>query len=200
MGFCFSDGEMTKVRKKTNTTYLLLEHTFKQLHAPLYFYAVKFIPDSEIAKDLVQDAFLSLLHNSGKTDIGNVKAYLYRSVRNNCLNHIKHHSIAEQYAEQEKERIGREIAFYDTHQTLVEQEMLQKINAAIDSLPEPYKTPFKLSRIEELKTKEIAQQLNLPVRTVETRLYRALKILREKIDSQGIVLFLGFFSKKRTNF
>lgn len=175
---------------------LLLEHAFKTLHAPLYFYALKFIPNSEIAKDLVQDAFLSILNVDEHKDIENLKAYLYRAVRNNCLNHMKHSQIASRYVEGETERISRELEYYDTHETLIEKELHTKIIEAIEKLPAQYKVPFKLSRFEGLKTQTIAKQLALPIRTVETQIYRALKMLRKDIGNQGFILFSILYLKK----
>jgi RNA polymerase sigma-70 factor (ECF subfamily) len=162
------------------TSNLLLEHAFKQLHAPLYFYALKFIGNSEVARDLVQDAFLSLL-NKKSTEVENLKAYLFRTVRNNCLNYIKHVEVKNEYEQKELERKNREIQFYDSHLTIVERELQERLDKAIENLPDNLKLPFKLSRFEGLKNSEIAEKLNLPIRTVETQIYRALKLLREKI-------------------
>ena len=166
-------------RSAKNTSKLLLEHAFKQLHAPLCFYAQKFVGNSEVAKDLVQDAFLNLLNNKNK-DIENIQAYLFRTVRNNCLNYIKHLEVKSEFEKKHQEKITREIQFYDSHLTLVEKELQQNLNRAIESLPEKYKVPFKMSRFDELKSQEIADRLEIPLRTVETRIYRALKLLREK--------------------
>lgn len=178
----------------TASRSILLEHAFKQLHAPLFFYASKFIDNQEVAKDLVQDAFLGVLNQSNASpEIGNLKAYLYRAVRNNCLNYLKNKEIRSEYVQKELERAKCEIEFYDTHQTLVEKELHQKLNKAINDLPEHYKVPFQLSRFEELRNKEIAEKLGLPLRTVETQIYRALTILREKLKGQIISLLSIFF-------
>ncbi len=189
---------MTKLKRPQGSN-LLLEHAFRQYHAPLYFYALKFIDDNDHAKDIVQDAFLSLLKSGDEIQIENLKAYLFRTVRNNCLNHIKHTLVTSEFAQTEKERISREINFYDTHQTLVEKELQEKLTEAISALPEKYKVPFQLSRFDELSNKEIAEKLDLPVRTVETQIYRALKILREDLINKGLILFQFLFQKKYKN-
>lgn len=186
---------MMQFKQQQNST-LLLEHAFRQYHAPLYFYVLKFIHDKDQAKDIVQDAFLSLLKSGNEAQIENLKAYLFRTVRNNCLNHIKHTLVTTEFAQSEKERISREIEFFDTHQTLVEKELQEKLTESINELPEKYKIPFQLSRIDELSNKEIAERLNLPVRTVETQIYRALKLVRENLAHKGLILFQLFFEKK----
>lgn len=182
-------------KKGYNTSYVMLERAFKQYHAPMYFYALKFVDAQDVAKDLVQDAFLKLLNLSEKTKIFNLKAYLYQTLRNNCINHLKSEELKNRYTEQETIRKSREIFFFETHETLVEKELHQKLSNAIEELPEKYKVPLKLSRFEDLKNKEIAERLEIPLRTVETRLYRALNILREKFSGQSLSLFLFFLKK-----
>src|SRR5690554_5884897 len=153
-----------------NKNYVLLKHTFRQLHASLYFYARKFIHEDEVAKDLVQDAFLSLLNHEQQTEkdeIENLRSYLFKTVKNNCLNYLTHKKVENEFQEKEIERSKKEIQFYDTHSALVEKELQQKLKEAIDDLPEHYRVPFVLSRFEELKNKEIAEKLGLPLRTVE---------------------------------
>lgn len=179
---------------KSTTSNILLENAFKQWHGALYFYALKFVDSNEAAKDLVQDAFLSILNTN--TEIESLKAYLFRSVRNNCLNYLKTNEVKKKYIHNELERIEREINYYDLNQTLIENELQDNLYLAIEELPDHYKIPFKLSRFENLKNKEIAAQLALPVRTVETQIFRALKLLRKKLKGQNIVLFL-FIEKKR---
>jgi RNA polymerase sigma-70 factor, ECF subfamily len=180
-----------------NQDHVLLEHVFRQLHSPLFFYAVKFVKDQDVAKDLVQDAFLGLLNRSEKEKIENLKSYLFRSVRNNCLNHLNHKKVENEFQQKEIEQSRKEITYYDSHSALIENELQQKLADAIDDLPEHYRIPFILSRFEDLKNKEIADKLQLPLRTVETQIYRALTILRKKFSDQSLALFVLFFSKKK---
>ncbi|MGV8090511.1 MAG: RNA polymerase sigma-70 factor [Mangrovibacterium sp.] len=169
---------------------LLLEHTYKKLHAPLYFYAFKFVKDEEVSRDLVQDSFLSVLNKPlNNTEIFNLPSYLFRTVRNNCLNYLHHKSIEHDFQEMELERSKREIEYFDMYKALVENEMVQKLNEAIETLPEHYRLPFVMSRFENVKNKEIAEKLGIPLRTVETKIYRALCLLREKMGD----CFISFY-------
>ena len=174
----------------------LLEHVFKQYHGQLCVYAFKFVQNMEVAKDMVQDAFLAILKSSETGKVDNLKAYLYRAVRNNCLNYIKHIQIKNSFEEEEKKRVLQEIEYYEENETLMERELHLKLFRMIDELPPKYKTVFKMSRFEGLKNKEIADKLNLSVRTVETQLYRALSMLRDKVKNQSIGLFFISFAKK----
>ncbi len=175
--------------------HLLLEHTYKRLHAPLYFYAYKFLKDEEAARDAVQDAFMGILYKPWNSpEIKDISSYLFRSVRNNCLNYLNHQHIENRYEILELERTKREAAYYEMNSTLVEKEMQEKVLNAVDSLPENYRIPFMLSRFENRKNKEIAEILKIPLRTVETRIYRALTILKEKLENQVFTFFSIFRS------
>lgn len=179
--------------QKTNSNKLvgdvLLEHVFKQLYKPLVFYAYKFVGDEDIAKDLVQDAFLNIIRIGNAEALENLKTFLYKCVRNNCINYINHKAIESAYHENETKRVTREIEYYNAHQAIVERELKDKLFTVIEGLPDIYKIPLKLSRFENLKNLEIAENLNLPIRTVETRIYRALSILRDKLDKNTFLLF-----------
>ncbi len=169
---------------------ILLEHIFKQLHAPLFFYALKFIDDKEVAKDLVQDAFLTLMNKKPFSgEIMNLNSYLYICVRNNCMNYLNHKAIENSFQKETIERAKREIEFYDTQKTFIEKEQFQQVMDAIEQLPEHYRIPFKMSRLENLKTKEIAEELGIPLRSVETQIYRAMNLLREKLNGKTTILF-----------
>ena len=172
-----------------DSSHVLLEHAFRQFHAPLFFYALKFVDQQDVAKDLVQDAFLKLLNAANHSEIVNLKAYLFKMIRNNCLNYLKNVEIKNRFTEQEIERKSREIEYFDLHESFVEKESHKKLMVAIDNLPEKYRIPLKLSRFEELNNKEISTHLEIPVRTVETRIYRALLLLREKFKGQVLLLF-----------
>jgi RNA polymerase sigma-70 factor (ECF subfamily) len=174
----------------------LLEHTYKKLHGPLYFYAFKFVKDEEVSRDLVQDSFLSILNKPlNNTEISNLPSYLFRAVRNNCLNYLHHKMVEHDFREKELERSKREIKYFDMHKTLVENEMIQKLNKAIETLPEHYRLPFVMSRFENLKNKEIAEKLEIPLRTVETKIYRALCLLREKLGDRFVSLYIVLMRK-----
>jgi RNA polymerase sigma-70 factor (ECF subfamily) len=100
-------------------------------------------------------------------------------VRNACLNVIKHEKIKQKYA-------GEELAlaepgYESVAHTVTSNELETRIRNAIEKLPEQCRLVFKLSRFEELKYTEIADQLNISVKTVENHMGKALKIMREQL-------------------
>jgi len=170
------------------------EMLFRTYYQPLCNYAYSFLQDREDAEEIVQSTFLLVWEKRETLAIRtSVKPYLYAMVRNACLNVIKHEKIRQKYA-------GEEVALADrSHDsvtnTVVSNELEYKIKEAMEELPEQCRMVFKLSRFEELKYSEIAEQLNISVKTVENHMGKALKIMREQLKDYLplIIVFLNGF-------
>ena len=174
------------------------DQIFLKYHHPLFLYTLKFIENEDEALDMVQDVFISVWEK-GQYHISDeqVKAYLFTAVKNSCLNYIKHQKVVRTFEHQTALQLKEiEAAYYQSGESsLIEKESLQKIDDAIDSLTDVYKEVIILSRFEGLKNKEIAERLNIPVRTVETRIFRAIAMLREKLPVR--LLFLLLFRRTK---
>jgi RNA polymerase sigma-70 factor (ECF subfamily) len=114
-------------------------------------------------------------------------------VRNACLNTIKHEKVKKLYADQEK--LAGEPIHEAVSEGLLTTELETRILNAIQVLPEQCRLVFQLSRFEELKYQEIADQLSISVKTVENHMGKALKIMREELKDYLplFILFLGNF-------
>jgi RNA polymerase sigma-70 factor (ECF subfamily) len=165
------------------------EMYFKNFYQPLCNYAFTFLQDKEESEEIVQTTFLSVWEKRKNLSIHtSIKAYLYAMVRNACLNAIKHAKIKQKY-------VGEEMALADqgyesVAQTVTSQELEVNIQLAIEKLPEQCRLVFKLSRFEELKYQEIADQLSISVKTVENHMGKALKIMREHLKDYLPTLFI----------
>ena len=152
-------------------------------------FAGKYIDDKDEAEEVVQEVFFNYWSKKETLDIiGALEAYLYRSVRNACLNHLKHMQVRTKFVEQASLQ-EEECSFSNSIEVL---ELQVKIEDSIDQLPSERKKIFKLSREEGLKYREIADQLGLSVKTVETQMGKALKFLRENLTEYLPVLLLIF--------
>jgi RNA polymerase sigma-70 factor (ECF subfamily) len=106
-------------------------------------------------------------------------------VSNSCLNALKHQEVKNEFArdfkirllEENNQRIQEEMV----NENLNNSEILDDLKLAIEELPVNCREIFKMSRYSQMKNKEIAAGLNISVRTVETQIYRALKLLRKKL-------------------
>ena len=156
------------------------EALFKQYYAPLVVYACKYVSNTDIAREIVQDFFVRLFEKREVLSIDiSLKSYLYRSVYNCCINYINQRSIQDKHLKNiDLERDDEE----NLESEINTVELQQRIYAVIDTLPTKCRRIFKMNRLEGMKNEEIALQLNLSKRTVETQISKALKILRRKLS------------------
>lgn len=171
---------------------IAFEAIFNNYYASLCIYANRMLNDDEKAEEIVQNLFVNLWSKRKNLDVeSSLKYYLFRSVRNHCLNQLQHLKIREKYAQKVIE--NQDIEIHD-HDYFIEVDLAKKIQESIESLPEKRRQIFKLSREEGLKYKEIAEKLNLSVKTVEAQMGLALKQLREKLkDYKDYFIGLAIF-------
>jgi RNA polymerase sigma-70 factor (ECF subfamily) len=170
------------------------EMLFRTYYKPLCNYAYTFTQDKDEAEEIVQSTFTSVWEKQESIQIQtNIRPYLYAMVRNACLNVIKHEKIKQKHATEEL-ALGEE-AYESVTQIVHTSELEKQIHKAMEKLPEQCRLVFKLSRFEELKYSEIAEHLNISIKTVENQMGKALKIMREQLKDylpSLIVLILGF--------
>jgi RNA polymerase sigma-70 factor (family 1) len=152
------------------------EALFRLHYRPLCAFAMGYVQDADQAEDLVQDLFFRLWLDRAKVTIStSVKAYLYASVRNRCLNAVKAGGRMRVLNERD-DRAEEDVRTEDEHT-----ERIARVQAAIEALPEERRRVFKLSRYEGLKYHEIAARLGISVKTVENQMGSALKTLRTEL-------------------
>jgi len=156
------------------------EMLFRTYYQPLCNYAFTFVQDRDEAEEIVQSTFLNIWEKRENLSIHTgVKPYLYAMVRNACLNVLKHEKIKQRHATMEMAVAERSVE--SVARTIIASELETKIHQAMDHLPEQCRLIFKLSRFEELKYAEIAQHLNISVKTVENQMGKALRIMRDQL-------------------
>lgn len=168
------------------------ESLFKSYYALLCRYAKSLLNDVDEAEEVVQNTFYILWNKRESIEIkGSLKAYLYKAVRNDCLNKLKHLKVRKMHAEDYKHSMG--MAYEDSGKLIQAKELRQKIDEALTTLPEQCGKVFRLSRFEELKYQEIAEHLNISVKTVEIHMSKALKLMREQLKDYLPMLLLALF-------
>jgi len=178
---------LEKIQSGNESAYEMIFRTFYQ---PLCRYAYSFLEDKEEAEEVVQSAFITVWEKRKSIDIQtSLKSYLYRMVRNGCLNVIKHEKVKQQHVAHEM--AVTEVSYESVSQKVYASELESKITEALKALPEQCRLVFQLSRFEELKYQEIADQLQISVKTVENHMGKALRIMREQLK-EYLPLFLIF--------
>jgi len=138
------------------------------------------VQDNQRAQDVVQDVFMNFWRKRDTLDIDlKVKSYLFTAVRNKALEVLRHEKMKENHAD--TVRIN-ELLRYDIEDEAEKYVRLEKIHAAIGTLPDKCREVFSLSKLNGLSYNEIANHLNISVKTVENQIVRALKLLREKLN------------------
>lgn len=171
----------------------VFNQAFDRYYSCLCFYSDKILHDFDLSRSIVQQVFVDLWVKRENLHINSLKSYLYQSVHNGSLDVLKHKKAELKYLSTLQKT--ESCTFSDL---LEEAELADKINRAIQKLPEKCREIFVLCRFEELKYSEIADRLNISVKTVEMQIGIALRKMRKELsDYQMIQLFSIVFSKKR---
>ncbi len=135
--------------------------------------------NEEEANDLVQEAFIKLWQNCSKVSKEKSKSFLYTVARNTFYNIVAHKKVILKHKSQFTHKINKETPQF----ILEENEFRDKLQNAISNLTEKQRTAFLLNRIEGKKYREIAEILDISIKTVEQRMSYALTSLRKEIGN-----------------
>lgn len=163
-------------------------YLFSKYYKDLVLYGGTIVQNQEICEDIVQNLFLHIWENREIIQIESLKSYLLKSVRNSCLDEIKHNKIINEHTDFVIRHNSLESN--STEEYILFSEINTKLLEAIEKLPEDEKITFKMSRIKEIKYQQIANELNISVRTVEVRISKSIKHLKEMLKDFFILLFL----------
>lgn len=166
---------------------------FRRYYTGLLFYATRLVGEDD-AEDIVQDVFVEIWKRQDSVELGEqIQAFLYRSIYTKAINLLKHKAVAENYNAAEMEFYQKRMEYYQPdHSEVIKRienrELRLEIRQAIDELPDKCKEVFKLSYLHDMKNKDIADVMGISLRTVEAHMYKALKILREKLSYLRMIL------------
>jgi len=150
------------------------ENYYQQHYTYFFLCACNYLKDAALAEEIVNDVFITIWQDAGKINIGtSLKSYIYRAVINRSLNALdKNRRVREN--QKELSRLPEET--FELRE-MEENELKIRLYQAIDQLPEQCQKVFRMSRFEELKQQEIADQLGISIKTVKNHITHALKQL-----------------------
>ncbi|HMQ46740.1 MAG TPA: RNA polymerase sigma-70 factor [Saprospiraceae bacterium] len=181
--------EPDKIHRLDQPAFELL---FKAHFAHLCHFAQQYIQDQEAAKDITQKVFIYLWENRANMDQErSLKSYLFTAVRNRCLNYLRdRQKYRSRLLDVELEDVDIPVEAED----FALEELQQKIAEALAALPEKCRLVFEKSRFEHKKYAEIAEELDISVKTVEAHMARALKGLKEQLKDYYFLLCLVVYA------
>ena len=155
---------------------------FTELYAYLYHFAFSYVKSKPLAEEILSDVFIKIWEKRKELEkIDNLKLYLYVATRNTSLNYSAKQKRNNESAIDES--MGEIKSLYlDPEQLLITAEMMTRIQNAINALPPKCKLVFKLVKEDGLKYKEVAEIMNISVKTVENHLAIALKKIGLAVD------------------
>lgn len=169
------------------------ELLFRMYYSALCTHAVRFVYSKDVAEDIVSEIFYNFWSTKAYQSVtSSYRAYLFRSVRNRSYNFLSNDlrksdplSAADQPKIPESDSPERIMQF---------DELLTALNQLIASLPPQCQKVFVMNRFEGLKSKEIAKELQISPRTVETHISKALSVLKTGLKNQWpwMALFLFY--------
>jgi RNA polymerase sigma-70 factor (ECF subfamily) len=160
------------------------EYLFKRYYSALYAFVCAYVDSAETAEEVVQDVFLRTWEHRARWEPrGPVQTYLYKSARNRALDLIKHRKVERLWSERVRSnRAHGSLPFARSADDAVHAEELEvTIARTLAALPERCRLIFLMSREHDLSYGQIAEVLDISVKTVETQIGRALKMLRKNI-------------------
>ena len=174
------------------------EDIYLSYFSKMKYFAKEYVISEEDAENIVQDVFVELWENKEMLNMHmNLIAYLFTTIKNKCLNHLRHKLVVQETASKLQEeytislRMNLDSLEAFDNNLFSDQDIEKIISRALDTLSEKCRTIFIMSKIEGKKQKEIAQELNISINTIETQMGIAYKKLRIELKAYfPILLFI----------
>lgn len=163
------------------------EQLFKSNHKRLCLLANRIVNDTSEAKDIVQEVFIKVWHHKDNLTNESLDSYLYKATTNTALNYLEKGN--------KFEKLNSDLNYHCsslTDQTISVKELENYVLKALNKLPPKCRVIFALNRFEGLRYKEIAEHLDISIKTVENQMGKALQIMREELKPYLTNEFLLF--------
>ena len=182
------------------TAQKLFSKLYVSYYARLVRFASLYVGAMGDAENIVQDVFLDFWEKKELLPLPiNILAYLFTSIKNRCIDFLRHKIVQKEVENkmQEEYRLTLQMKYYSLGELdegiFEKDDVEQLLSKVIDSLPERCREIFLKSKIEGKKQKEIAEEMNISINTVETQMGIAYKKLRNELkDYFPLFIFLYY--------
>ncbi len=169
------DDIIYRLKQNDKEAFNLLFYMYAE---KLFKFSLTFFNEEAEAEEIVQEVFLKIwLKRKTISDPSTFNAYIYTIAKNMIFNNLKKNIYRKKY--ETYIYSNSQTSRNDTENEVIYEETKQRIERAMEQLPKKRKEVFLLSRREGLKNKEIAEKLDISIKTVETHMSLSLKYLRE---------------------
>jgi RNA polymerase sigma-70 factor (ECF subfamily) len=167
-----------------NNSEVAYQQLFKVLFSPLKRFAYSLLKSTQLSEEVASDVIITLWKNRQKLpQISNIQVYAFVVARNLSLNILKQNSKRHTISLCD---LDIEISIPDSspEQILISEELRRKLEDAIQCLPSRCKLVFKLVREDGFSYKEVAEILNISVKTVDAHLVTAVRKLAVSVKAE----------------
>ncbi|MGZ2370918.1 RNA polymerase sigma-70 factor [Ancylomarina sp. YFZ004] len=174
-----SNSHLKQFRNGDNFAF---KKIYERYFDALYLFGMKYISSQDVMEDIIQEVFIKAWEKRSYFfhELA-LKAFLYKSVKNSCLNHIQHQTVKKKFENRQDQNSYDENIFY---RNIIEEEVNRQISAAVKEIPESARIIYLLS-LNGVKNKEIAEDLRISINTVKTQKLRASRFLKEKLKKEN---------------
>ena len=165
------------------------EQIYRDYSKPMFLYALSFLTSEEEAEDVIQEVFVNFWKDNTFQKVkGEVtKIYLFRSVKNNCLNRLKKKDVLRDRLDLLYEDVAEE------EMMTWNDELIQEVETEITNMPEQTREIIRGVFFQDLKYQEVADQLGISINTVKTLLKNGMKHLLEHFAGRGDLFLMVLF-------
>lgn len=162
---------------------LLYNHFFNIYYQKLIWFALLFVKNQNAAEEVVSDVMLSIFNKRKKlAESDNIEGYIFISVKNQSLKYLRKYKRQVSLDDFESEANFLLTTSVSPEYKMLENEFYGVIKTTLDSLPPKRKLVFRMIKEEGLKYQDVANLLNISVKTIETHMGLALKTLHKNIE------------------
>lgn len=175
---------LEKLKESDQTAFSSI---FSVYYSDLVMFATNFTKDLAISEEIVQNVFVKFWEDREIITINtSLKSFLLRTVQNRCIDWLRHLKIRDKYS---ADILDNSMLYEnDVENYVFASELEHQIEKALSQFPEEISNAFRLNRYDGLKYHEIAEKMNVSVRTIEVRIGKALHLLREHLKDFLITL------------
>ena len=173
-----------------NNESRVFDHLFNEYYTQLQYFAERLISNREEAQDIVITAFRKFWNIRDNFQIAtNIKAFFYITVRNQCLDYLRYKQRFNEVKKEYETHLLSADELQQTDNLIIETDLINKIYLEVQKLPNRCREIFILTYFKGLKTKEIANALQISESAVTTQRSLAIKYLKHAFSQEGYIFF-----------